>query len=123
MHVCVCTRPLVSHAVTRAVAAALEQVIAAILHMGNIPVTTSADGNGYIDPNDPNVVRCASMLGCDVQPFLEALIMRNIQVHALLSSLSVSFAFALLSLSLRSRTTKDWSGLTALRELHCLCSA
>lgn len=54
-------------------------VLAAVLHLGNIPVEQDKDGHAVLDKNGPAAQTCARMLGCQHQQLVSALMLRKIQ--------------------------------------------
>ena len=58
-------------------------VIAAVLHLGNIPVQQDKDGYAVLDKNGPAAKTCARMLSCPHLELVNALMLRKIQAGEL----------------------------------------
>ena len=58
-------------------------MIAAVLHLGNIPVQQDKDGYAVLDKNGPAAKTCARMLSCPHLELVNALMLRRIQAGEL----------------------------------------
>ncbi|EKX39533.1 myosin [Guillardia theta CCMP2712] len=59
------------------------KVIGAVMHMGNIKISSDKDGNSVIDPNSTDAINCTRLLGCSHHDLINALMQRQIQAGIL----------------------------------------